>query len=158
MQQSGRLDISFRNVKASAWDAEPANIAPSKHTAAGTEGADLLPEPLEPFEPLLERLQPLLPLFELLELDFDPFRPFFSFLSFFLRLFSELPVRALDPGAGAAGVPLWRYLHLSPLLQSPCLKNLHSCLPFPFPPGLGVLEGARPPPGVRDLPLGISCL
>ena len=42
-------------------DAEPASIAPNKHTADGTEGAEQRPEPFEPLEPWLDRLDlPLL--------------------------------------------------------------------------------------------------
>ena len=139
--------------KASAWAVEPANIAPNKQTAAETEGAPpLRPEPREPLEPWLDLLDFRLPLLEVLfELDLEFLRALPPFFSFFLCFFAFLPpllTRALEsPGAGTAGWPSWRKLHLSPRLQTPCLKNLHS--------GLGVLVGVRPPPGVRDLPLGV---
>ena len=121
-------------MKASAWDAEPANIAPSKHTAAGTEGADLRPEPLEPLELLLERLELLLPLFEPLELDFDPFRPFFSLLSFFPS--SLLGAACACTGSRCRGSrgALVEKLALIPTIAKPLLKELAFLLAFPFTP------------------------
>ena len=118
--------ISSRNANPSALEAEPANIAPRRQTAAGREVFLPLPEPFDPFDPLLDL--ELRELRELLELDpwtsYDPSSSFSAFylscLCYFLQTLRRTELAHLADFCGRT------YIY-QPRSHFPTLKNLHSC-------------------------------